>query len=54
MGCESRMAPLCPALPSAFRQNEAGDSGMLDIAYITLALVSFALFALAVRGCERL
>jgi hypothetical protein len=27
---------------------------MLDIAYITLALVSFALFALAVEGCERL
>jgi len=27
---------------------------MLDIAYVTLALVSFALFALAVRGCESL
>jgi hypothetical protein len=48
------MAPLCPALTSALFQNEAEGSSMLDIAYITLALVSFALFALAVSGCERL
>jgi hypothetical protein len=27
---------------------------MFDIAYVTLALVTFALFALAVRGCESL
>jgi hypothetical protein len=43
-----------PCAAISFRQNEAVDSGMLDVAYITLALVSFALFALAVRGCERL
>ena len=29
-------------------------AAMLDIAYIVLALGGFALFALAVRGCERL
>jgi hypothetical protein len=32
----------------------SGGLAMTDIAYIGLALASFALFALAVRGCERL
>jgi len=27
---------------------------MPDLLYVVLALVTFALFALAVRGCERL
>ena len=54
MSCELRMAPLCPAVSSAFRPQDTEDSGMLDLAYITLALASFALFALAVEGCERL
>jgi hypothetical protein len=48
------MAPLRPAATSASRSKDAEDSSMLDLAYITLALVSFALFALAVEGCERL
>jgi hypothetical protein len=31
-----------------------GDRIMFDIVYVSLALVVFALFALAVRGCDRL
>jgi hypothetical protein len=48
------MAHLCPAPPSVLRHEDTVDSSMLDAAYISLALVSFALFALAVEGCERL
>jgi hypothetical protein len=32
----------------------AKGAAMLDLAYLALALASFALFALAVEGCERL
>jgi hypothetical protein len=35
-------------------KRDAEGHPMLDIAYLALALASFALFALAVRGCERL
>jgi hypothetical protein len=28
--------------------------GILEVAYVALALASFVLFALAVRGCEQL
>jgi hypothetical protein len=48
------MAPLPPAQPSLSRQKEAAGFAMLDIADIALALANFALFGLAVRGCERL
>jgi hypothetical protein len=48
------MAPLPPAAPSLSRQTQLGDRAMLDLAYIALALASFALFGLAVRGCARL
>jgi hypothetical protein len=48
------MAPLRPAQPSSSRSKEADGFAMLDIAYIALALAGFALFAIAVRGCERL
>jgi hypothetical protein len=48
------MAPLCPALPSDSVRQKQRACSMLDIAYLTLALASFALFALAVEGCERL
>jgi hypothetical protein len=48
------MATLLPAQPSSSRRREAEGLAMPDIAYIALALASFALFALAVRGCERL
>ena len=48
------MAPLCPVPPSASIKSQQRTRTMLDPAYITLALVGFALFALAVEGCERL
>jgi hypothetical protein len=48
------MAPLRPVQPSSSRSKEAEGFAMFDIAYIVLALASFTLFALAVRGCERL
>ena len=35
-------------------ETEAEGLAMLDIACVALALLSFALFGLAVRGCERL
>jgi hypothetical protein len=31
-----------------------GGHSMTDLLYVVVALVTFALFALAVRGCERL
>jgi hypothetical protein len=48
------MAPLRPGQPSSSRLRKQEGCAMLDIAYIALALASFALFGLAVRGCERL
>jgi hypothetical protein len=45
---------LTPGAAIFLRIKGSGGSAMPDIAYIALALASFALFALAVRGCERL
>jgi hypothetical protein len=40
--------------PSSERRSYRGKASMPDLLYVVLALGAFALFALAVEGCERL
>jgi hypothetical protein len=53
-GSETGMAALRLARSSSASPQASEGCAMLDIAYILLALASFALFGLAARGCERL
>jgi hypothetical protein len=48
-----RIVALRAPSPSSGRSSY-GEHSMPDLLYVVLALVTFASFALAVRGCERL
>jgi hypothetical protein len=51
---ESGIAYLRPPAPSLTLQKKSEGPAMPDLVYTVLALGVFALFALAVEGCERL